>query len=64
MRWEPKFGGWVLRVSFIEPCSGYRFAGLVYPLAKGRWLAEVFDRDLAEAFDSEREARKFVEERI
>lgn len=62
MRWEPKFGGWVLRVNFKDPCVGNRFAGLVYPLSGGRWLAEVFEKDLAGGFGSEREAKKFVEE--
>lgn len=61
MRWEPKFGGWVLRVSFTDPCLGSRFAGLVYPLSGGRWVSEVFDKDIAQGFESEREARKFVE---
>ena len=53
-----------MRVGFKEPCVGSRFAGLIYPLSKGRWIGEVFDKDLAAGFESEREARKWVEERV
>ena len=64
MRWEPSFGGWVLRISFTEPCIGHRFAGLIYPRSGGRWLGEVFEKDLAQGFESEREARKWVEGKV
>ena len=61
MRWERRFVGWVLRVSGTDISIGNRFAGLVYPLSKGRWIGEVFDKDLAGGFDTIEEAKKFVE---
>jgi hypothetical protein len=62
MRWEPQSGGWILRVSFTDPCIGNRFAGLVYPLSGGRWIWEVLDADEAGAEDSLEKAKKRVEE--
>ena len=51
-------------MSFTDPCIGSRFAGLVYPLSYGKWLGEVFDKDMAQGFGSEREAKKWVEGNI
>ena len=50
-----------MRISFTDPVLGHRFAGLAYPLSGGRWIGEVFEKDLAGAFGSEKEAKKFVE---
>lgn len=64
MRWEPQSGGWVLRVSFNDPVIGHRFAGLAYPLSAGKWVGEVFEKDLAGEFESLEKAKKFVEENL
>lgn len=61
MRWERQFDGWVLRTSWSVPVIGKLFAGLVYPVSKGRWLAEVFCKDIAGGFDNIEEAKAFVE---
>lgn len=61
MRWEKSSDGWVLRMSFTDPCIGHRFAGLVYPISGGRWLWEIFGLDLAGAVGSFEEAKKAVE---
>lgn len=60
MRWEQQSGGWVLRVSFTDPCIGHRFAGLVYPTTGG-WIWEVFGEDRAGTTATLRSAQKFVE---
>ena len=59
MRWEEQHGGYVLRTSYVV--LDRLFAGLVYPLSKGRWIGEVFHKDLAKGFGSLEEAKKFVE---
>lgn len=63
MRWEPQSGGWVLRISFTDPCIGHRFAGLIYPATKG-FIWEVFERDMAGLADSLEAAKKMVEREI
>jgi hypothetical protein len=60
MRWEPQPVGWVLRVSYTDPCIGRRFAGLVYPMTRG-WIWEVFGIDKAGLVDSPEQAKKMVE---
>jgi hypothetical protein len=64
MRWQQQSGGWVLRVSFTDPCIGHRFAGLVYPTSQGKWIWEVFERDLAGLANSLELAKKAVENEI
>ena len=61
MRWEKQFGGWILRVSFTDPCLGHRFAGLVYPTSEKKWIWEVFEQDKAGLADNLELAKKMVE---
>ena len=63
MRWEPQAVGWVLRVSFDDPCIGHRFAGLVYPSTRG-FIWEVFEQDKAGLAESLEVAKKIVEREV
>ncbi len=64
MRWEKQPVGWVLRVSFSDPCIGHRFAGLVYPTSQSKWIWEVFEQDLAGLADSLELAKQMVEREV
>lgn len=64
MRWEPQSGGWILRISYTDPCIGHRFAGLVYPLSEHRFLWEMLDSDEIGAEESIEAAKKQVEIRV
>lgn len=64
MLWQQQSGGWVLRVSFTDPCIGNRFAGLVYPTSEKKWIWEVFESDLAGLADSLGQAKKIVEKEV
>ncbi len=64
MRWEKQPVGWVLRVSFTDPCMGHRFAGLVYPSSEGNWLWEVFEQDKAGLESSLILAKQMVEKEV
>ena len=68
MRWEKPEGidhpgAQVLRVNKY-PTPALKFMGLVYKVSKGRWIGEVFGKDLAKGFEGvrgEEEAKEFVE---
>ncbi len=64
MRWEPQSGGWILRISYTDPCIGHRFAGLVYLLSGWRWAWEILDLDAAGAEPSLELAKKQVENHV